>query len=50
MCAGGATCVPRYYNLWVSLFGTLLCVIVMFLMDHITVQDSTVMCSVQYSV
>ena len=29
------TCV-RYYNQWVSLLGTLLCVVVMFLMDHIT--------------
>ena len=27
---------PRYYNQWVSLLGTLLCVVVMFLMDHIT--------------
>jgi len=26
----------KYYNQWVSLFGTLLCVVVMFLMDHIT--------------
>merc|ERR1719430_892065 len=26
----------KYYNQWVSLLGTLLCVVVMFLMDHIT--------------
>lgn len=26
----------KYYNMWVSLFGTILCIVVMFLMDHVT--------------
>ena len=26
----------KYYNKWVSLVGTILCIAVMFLMDHIT--------------
>jgi solute carrier family 12 sodium/potassium/chloride transporter 2 len=26
----------KYYNMWVSLIGTVLCVVVMFLMDHVT--------------
>ena len=26
----------RYYNKWISLLGTILCVVVMFLMDYIT--------------
>ena len=28
--------IQRYYNKWISLLGTILCVVVMFLMDYIT--------------